>query len=144
MRKTQEMPPLFNTATVGFDRLIDMIDRGLSGEIQGQAFPPYNIEKLGDRAYRVILAVAGFSIEDLEIEVHEGTLEVRGKREPAEDNVTYLHRGIAERSFSRKFVLDEHVRVTGANLENGLLSVNMERELPEKEKPSLIEIKTGT
>jgi molecular chaperone IbpA len=140
MQKKNDLHPFFNTATVGFDRIAEMIDRGLNGETSNQAFPPYNVEKLNDTSYRVVLAVAGFSIEDLEIETHEGMLEVRGNTKDADDKVTYLHRGIAARSFSRKFYLDEKVRVTSANLDNGLLSIELLRELPEKEKPVRIEI----
>ncbi|MFX4299856.1 Hsp20 family protein [Pseudosulfitobacter pseudonitzschiae] len=140
MNKTVEKSPL-SFGAIGFDRIVDMIERSFHGEIQGPAYPPYNIEKTDDENYRITLAVAGFTLDELEIESHEGHLEIRGTRGEGKRDVTYLHRGIAERNFSRKFVLAETVRVHGAGLDNGLLSIDLTLEVPEKKKPRKVNIK---
>ena len=138
--RTYDFSPLFRSS-VGFDRLARVVD-GLAGE-QAPAYPPYNIEKTGEDAYRITMAVAGFSEGDLEVRTQENKLVIAGSREKAEDNDerSFLHRGIAERTFERQFSLADHIKVTAANLENGLLHVDLVREMPEAMKPRTIDIK---
>jgi molecular chaperone IbpA len=126
--------PFFRT-TVGFDRLLDLLDQA---EV-APGYPPYNIERSDENHYRVTLAVAGFAEKDLDIEVRDGVLTVEGKRED-QSKPSYLHQGIAGRSFQRQFQLAEHVEVKGARLENGLLHVELERRVPEGKKPRKIAI----
>ncbi len=139
-----DLTPLYRS-TVGFDRLASMLDQIMSHDVSAPTYPPYNIEKLGDDAYRITLAVAGFSEAELGIEVKEGTLTVTAaKRETkSESRPVYLHRGIAERGFERRFQLADHVKVSGAQLENGLLHIELVREVPEALKPRTISITTG-
>ncbi len=139
-----DLTPLYRS-TVGFDRLASMLDQIMSHDVSAPTYPPYNIEKLGDDAYRITLAVAGFGEDDLSIEVKEGQLAVTAtKREqPQAERPVYLHRGIAERGFERRFQLADHVKVTGAKLENGLLHIELVREVPESLKPRSIAITTG-
>jgi molecular chaperone IbpA len=125
----------FFRSTVGFDRLLDLLDSADTA----QGYPPYNIERSDENNYRVTVAVAGFGEKDLSIEVADGVLTVTGKRETAAGQ-TYLHQGIAGRAFERKFQLAEHVEVRGAKLENGLLHVDLERVVPEAKKPRKIAI----
>jgi molecular chaperone IbpA len=136
-----DLTPLYRS-TVGFDRLGSMLDQLLSGDTAAPGYPPYNIEKLGEDSYRITLAVAGFGEEDLNVEVRDQGLTVTAKkREVAEDSQrTYLYRGIAERGFERRFQLADHMKVTGARLENGLLHVDLVREVPEALKPRTIAI----
>jgi len=136
-----DITPLYRS-TVGFDRFGSMLDQLLSGDTAAPSYPPYNIEKLGEDAYRITLAVAGFGEEDLYIEVKDQGLTVTAKkREVAEDKQpTFLYRGIAERGFERRFQLADHMKVTGARLENGLLHVDLVREIPEALKPRTISI----
>jgi len=136
-----DLTPLYRS-TVGFDRFANMLDQVLTSEVSQPSYPPYNIEKTGDDTYRITLAVAGFSMGDLDIEAREGVLIVKGGKAPdaPEDGKVYLHRGIAERSFERRFQLADHVRAAGADLENGLLHIELVRELPETLKPRRIEI----
>ncbi|QIE57538.1 Hsp20 family protein [Pikeienuella piscinae] len=136
-----DLTPLYRS-TVGFDRFASMLDQVLTQESAQPGYPPYNIEKTGDDAYRITLAVAGFAMGDLDIEAREGVLVVKGGKAPADgdDAPVYLHRGIAERSFERRFQLADHVNATGAALENGLLHIDLVRELPEALKPRRIEI----
>ncbi|WP_340110185.1 Hsp20 family protein [Pikeienuella sp. HZG-20] len=136
-----DLTPLYRS-TVGFDRFASMLDQVLTADSGQPSYPPYNIEKTGEDAYRITLAVAGFSMGDLDIEARDGLLVVKGGKAPAksEDAPVYLHRGIAERSFERRFQLADHVHVTGAALENGLLHVDLVHELPEALKPRKIEI----
>ena len=139
-----DLSPLYRS-TVGFDRLFGMLDS--LGNFDGAAptYPPYNIERTGENAYRVTLAVAGFGESDINIEVKEGTLTVTGeKQEAAEgEGKEVLYRGIAARSFERRFQLADHVEVRGATLENGLLHVDLVREIPEAMKPRTIAINGG-
>ena len=130
----------FYRSTVGFDRLFDRLDN-LVGQEQ-KTYPPYNIEKLGVDAYRISIAVAGFADSDLVIESKENSLVVKGAKPTAADEKTreFLHRGIAERAFELRFQLAEYVEVVGAALENGLLHVELKRELPESKKPRTIQI----
>ncbi|MEO0623587.1 MAG: Hsp20 family protein [Pseudomonadota bacterium] len=139
-----DLTPLYRS-TVGFDRLASMLDQVMSHDVAAPSYPPYNIEKLGEDAYRISLAVAGFGEEDLTIEVKEGQLTVTAaKREkPEGERPVYLHRGIAERGFERRFQLADHVKVTGAGLEHGLLHIDLAREIPEALKPRTIAITTG-
>jgi len=137
-----DLSPLFRSA-IGFDRLPSLLDTAIRTAGPTDSYPPYNIEKTGEDAYRISIAVAGFARDDLEIEVRDGVLLVRGKNAEEPDGVTYLHRGIAGRAFERRFQLAEHVRAEAADLVNGLLTVDLVRELPEARKPRQIEIKTA-
>lgn len=143
--RTFDLTPLYRS-TVGFDRMATLLDRVMSAENGSQSYPPYNIEKTGENAYRITVAAAGFAEEDLGIESHEGQLVITGRKaDKAEPEATrVLHRGIAERSFERRFHLADHVKATGATLENGLLHVDLIREVPEALKPRKIEIATTT
>jgi molecular chaperone IbpA len=140
--RTYDLSPLYRS-TVGFDRLFNLLDTVAGGE--AQPYPPYNIERTGENAYRVTLAVAGFGEGDLDIQAKENVLTVRGeKKEEAHEEREMLYRGIAARAFERRFQLADHVEVTGASLENGLLHIDLVREIPEAMKPRKIVIgKTG-
>jgi molecular chaperone IbpA len=134
----------FYRSTVGFDRLFASLDQLVGGPDNGQTYPPYNIEKTGDNAYRVTLAVAGFGEEDLAIEAKENTLTIKGeKKETVEKDGEVLYRGIAARAFERRFQLADYVEVKGASLQNGLLHVDLVREIPEAAKPRQIKIANG-
>ncbi len=137
-----DFAPLYR-ATVGFDRVADMMDRVLTQEVTQPTYPPYNIEKTDEDAYRISLAVAGFTDEELTVEVRENALIVSAKRADEDGTKTYLHRGIATRAFERRFALADHVRVTGAVHENGMLHIDLKREIPEALKPRRIEIANG-
>lgn len=137
-----DLTPLYRS-TVGFDHLASILDQ-LSSMDGDNGFPPYNIERLGENEYRITMAVAGFSMDDLSIEVKEGTLTVHGEKQTEEKNREYLHRGIAARNFERRFRLADHVEVTSATLENGFLHVDLKRELPEAMKPRTIPIATNS
>ena len=136
-----DLSPLYRT-TIGFDRLAALLDQVLSGEANAPSYPPYDIEKIGEDRYRITLAVAGFSEEELTVEATAHMLTIRGRKREraAEEQPIYLHRGIAERAFERRFQLADHVRVTGARLENGLLHIDLVHELPEALKPRRIPI----
>jgi molecular chaperone IbpA len=137
-----DLAPLYRN-TVGFDRLFSMLDQLVSVDA-APSYPPYNIERTGENAYRISIAVAGFTDRDLTIEVKESTLSVRGDRKPAEERkVDVLHQGIAARSFDRRFQLADGVQVLGATLENGLLHLDLVREIPEAKKPKLIPISSN-
>lgn len=138
---TLDFSPLFRS-TVGFDRLSRLMDTALRNDEAG-GYPPYNIEALGEDAYRVTLAVAGFSPEDLTITSQENTLVVSGKQKGADDHTQYLYRGIAGRAFERRFQLADYIKVTGASLVNGLLNIELAREVPEAMKPRTIKIETA-
>ncbi|WP_120498739.1 Hsp20 family protein [Kiloniella sp. EL199] len=139
----RDLTPLLR-ATVGFDRMMNMLDASARPDTASSSYPPYNIEKTAEHDYRITMAVAGFSRNDLEITIKENSLHVAGKKERDEDDqVTYLHRGIANRSFERSFDLADHIKVTGANLENGLLIIDLTREIPESKKPRNIPISNG-
>jgi molecular chaperone IbpA len=133
-----DLAPLYR-ATVGFDRLADLMDRALVGDA-APTYPPYNIEKTAENAYRISIAVAGFGPEDLAVEVKENTLFVTARKAPETVERTYLHRGIATRAFERKFALADHVKVSGAAHEHGMLHIDLIRETPEALKPRRIEI----
>lgn len=141
--RSYDLSPLFRS-TVGFDRMTRLLENALNGDDNtNNAYPPYNIEKLGDDQYRVTMAVAGFSIQDLDITAHPNLLIVQGKAKEAEGAV-FLHRGIAGRAFERRFQLADHIRVANATLENGLLHIVLVREVPEAMKPRSIQISTST
>lgn len=133
--------PLFR-ASVGFDRIADMMDRMLAAEPAQPGYPPYNIEKTDESTYRITVAVAGFSADELSVEVKENALVIAARKgESDEDECrTYLHRGIATRAFERRFQLADHVKVTGATHADGMLHVDLVREIPEALKPRRIEI----
>jgi molecular chaperone IbpA len=137
-----DFAPLYRS-TVGFDRLFNLLD-GIGG-VDGDAptYPPYNIERKGENAYRITMAVAGFSQDELGVELKESTLTVRGEKKPAEKETEFLHRGIAQRGFERRFQLADHMLVQGADLVDGLLHIDLVRELPERMKPRKIEIASG-
>jgi molecular chaperone IbpA len=134
-----DLTPLYR-ATVGFDRIADLMDRALSADVAQQTYPPYNIEKTAEDAYRITIAVAGFASDDLTVEVKDGALHVAARKSPETEEPHYLHRGIATRAFDRRFALADHVRVTGALHEHGLLHIDLVRETPEALKPRRIEI----
>jgi molecular chaperone IbpA len=137
-----DLAPLYRN-TVGFDRLFSMLDQMVSVDA-APSYPPYNIERTGENAYRISIAVAGFTDRDLTVEVKENTLSVRGERKTSEERkVDVLHQGIAARSFDRRFQLADGVQVVGAALENGLLHLDLVRETPEAKKPKLIPISTN-
>ena len=142
--RTYDFTPLYRSA-VGFDRLANLLESAARTSQEG-GYPPYNIETTGENAYRIEIAVAGFSPDELNIEVKENLLTVSGRKTANDDAATqrtYLHRGLAERDFERRFQLADYVIVTDANLSNGLLSIALKRELPEALKPRRIEIGTG-
>ncbi|MEZ5930506.1 MAG: Hsp20 family protein [Alphaproteobacteria bacterium] len=138
-----DLSPLFRHS-VGFDRLDDLFERAFRNASQETSYPPYNIAKTGEDTYRITLAVAGFGADDLEIESKENLLTVRGKGAETENGTTYLHRGIAKRAFEHRFQLADYVRVNGADLNNGLLDIDLVRELPERMKPQNIAIGGGS
>ena len=137
-----DLTPLYR-ATVGFDQVADLMDRALASDVGQNTYPPYNIEKTDDDAWRISIAVAGFSDNDLAIEVKDRSLHVTGRKAADESERKYLHRGIATRAFERRFHLADHVRVTGASHENGMLNIDLMREVPEALKPRRIEISAG-
>jgi molecular chaperone IbpA len=141
--RTFDLNPLYRS-TVGFDRLFGLLD-SLSGDTRGETYPPYNIERTGENAYRITMAVAGFGQDDLSIEAKENVLTVKGekKAETEDDEKELLYRGIASRAFERRFQLADYVEVKGADLVNGLLHVDLVREIPEAMKPRSIAIGAG-
>ena len=144
MVRTLSLLDNFNQLTpyaVGFDRVFDTLNRYVDNNVNSTGFPPYNIQKVGDFKYQIDMALAGFSKDDIEVEVADGTLSVRSdKKEEPEDEFTY-HRGISYRKFERKFTLADDLVVNGAKLENGMLTVDLERIVPEDKKPRLISVK---
>jgi molecular chaperone IbpA len=141
MRTAFDFSPLYRTA-VGFDRLADLLETAAKSE-GASGYPPYNIETLGDNAYRIEIAVAGFKPEELSVDVKENVLTVSGRKTANDDGKRYLHRGLAERNFERRFQLADYVMVTDAQIADGLLQISLRRELPEQLKPRRIEIKSG-
>jgi len=139
-----DLTPLFRS-TIGFDRLLRLADAATRFEGSTQSYPPYNIEATGENAYRLTMAVAGFGRDDIEVTVKENELLVSGKSKKDEErDAAYLHRGIARRAFERRFQLADHIKVSGASLDNGLLHVDLTREVPEEKKPRRIEIAQGS
>ena len=141
MRQTDFTP--FYRSAIGFDRLFQMLDQA-SGFDSENTYPPYNIERTGDNAYRITLAVAGFDSDELKVEVKEQTLSITGEKAAEAKDKAYLHRGIAARSFERRFQLADHVDITGADIANGLLHVDLVRNVPERMKPRSIVISSTT
>ena len=142
--RNYDLTPLLR-ATIGFDRMFNMLDTANRLDDGALSYPPYNIEKAGDDAYRIVMAVAGFGEADLEVTAKENSLVVVGKKDKSEaapEQAGYLHRGIAARAFERRFDLADHIRVAGAGLENGLLTIELLRELPEAMKPRSIAIES--
>lgn len=137
-----DLAPLYR-ATVGFDQVADLVDRVLASDVRQPTYPPYNIEKTGDDSWRITIAAAGFSQDDLNVEVRENALIVSARKADDDGERTYLHRGIATRAFERRFHLAEHVRVTGAANADGMLSIDLAREVPEALKPRTIQITRG-
>jgi molecular chaperone IbpA len=138
--RTIDFSPLYRSV-VGFDRLADLLDAASADA--GQGYPPYNIERTGENDYRIEIAVAGFKPEELAIEVKEAVLTVQGRKAAGDEPRRYLHRGLAERDFERRFQLAEYVAVVDAHLADGLLQIALKRELPEALKPRRIEVQTG-
>ena len=134
-----DFAPLYR-ATVGFDRIADLMDRALSTDVAQNTYPPYNIEKTAEDAYRISIAVAGFTPDELSVEVKDAALVVTARKAPETAEKTYLHRGIATRAFERRFALADHVKVSGAVHEHGMLHIDLLREIPEAMKPRRIEI----
>ncbi len=139
-----DFAPLYRS-TVGFDRLFSLLDTLGTPDNGGQSYPPYNIERTGDDSYRISMAVAGFSDQEISIEAHRNVLTVKGERneEKTEDGKEVLYRGIAARAFERRFQLADHVEVKDASLKNGLLHIDLKRNVPEELKPRKIEITSG-
>ena len=129
-------------ATVGFDRVFDLLD-SVASQTGAAGYPPYNIEKTGEDTYRIVMAVAGFTDAELNVIQKEGELLISGKAQPAALEKEYLYRGIAGRDFERRFQLAEHVKVLGANLSNGMLTIELKREIPEEKKARSIRIDGG-
>lgn len=141
--RSLDFAPLYR-ATVGFDRIADLMDRALTTDVTQPTYPPYNIEKTADDGYRISIAVAGFTPDELNVEVKDGTLLVAARKGDEAEGKTYLHRGIATRAFERRFALADHVRVTGASHDLGMLHIDLVRETPEALKPRRIEIASAT
>jgi molecular chaperone IbpA len=141
--RTYDFAPLYRS-TVGFDRLATMLDRALTADVGANSYPPYNIEKSGEDEYRISIAVAGFSENELSVEMRDGQLVVSAKKaEEEKDPNTYLHRGIASRAFEKRFQMADHVRPVGAETKDGLLHIDLVREVPEALKPRRIEIQNS-
>jgi molecular chaperone IbpA len=135
--------PLFR-ASVGFDRMADLMDRVLTADPVQPTYPPYNIEKTDENAYRITIAVAGFAADELAVEVKENLLVVSARKAESEGERTFLHRGIATRAFERRFHLADHMRISGATHADGMLHIDLVREIPEALKPRRIEIARAT
>lgn len=140
--RSYDFSPLYR-ATVGFDRMMNLLDSASRVDETAPSYPPYNIEKISDDAYRISMAVAGFAEDELDITVTQNSLVVSGKKEKAADQTAkFLHQGIANRSFQRSFELADHIRIAGAALQNGLLHIELVREVPEAMKPRSIKIES--
>ena len=137
-----DFAPLYRS-TVGFDRLVQLLDSVSGPDADVPAFPPYNIERTGESQYRITMAVAGFSQDDIKIEVKEQSLTIKGEKKPEDKERQFLHRGIATRAFERRFQLADHVEVTGADMKDGLLHVDLVRNVPERLKPRTVAIGNG-
>ncbi len=140
---TIDLTPLYRN-TVGFDRLASLLDNAFRIEQGNSSYPPYDIEALDEQRYAISLAVAGFNQEELDIQAERGVLTVKGKKKEDKTKHNYLYQGIATRAFERKFNLADHVEITGARLDNGLLTIELKHELPEAMKPKKIEISTDS
>ncbi|MBU2864830.1 Hsp20 family protein [Reinekea marina] len=142
MRTAFDFSPLYRN-TVGFDRFASLLDSAAQSSNNSTNYPPYDIESTGENTYAITIAAAGFTEDELNITSENGTLVVKGKKEKTDEERKYLHQGIAFRSFERKFQLADHVEVTGANLQNGLLRIDLLKELPEAMKPKKIAINSN-
>ena len=138
-----DFAPLYRS-TVGFDQMAALLDSVAGGSADASTFPPYNIERLGENSYRISMAVAGFGTEDLKLESKESLLTVSGNKSDDTGSREFLHRGIAGRSFERRFQLADYVEVTGADIKDGMLHIDLKREVPEKMKPRTIAIGGGS
>ena len=136
-----DLSPLYRSF-IGFDHLASLLDSANRSEKSG-GYPPYNIESVSDDKYRITMAIAGFNESELEIQSEQNTLVVKGVKKPSTADKKFLYQGIAERNFERRFQLGDYVKVIGAEMENGLLHISLEREIPEALKPRKIEITTG-
>jgi molecular chaperone IbpA len=141
MRTDFDFSPYYR-ATVGFDRVFDLLDN-VASQSGSNGYPPYNIEKSGDNAYKIVMAVAGFAEAELNVTQKENELLVTGQAQNAQDEKQYLYRGIAGRNFERRFQLADHVKVVGAKLANGLLTIELQREIPEEKKPRAIPVEAA-
>ena len=139
--RTIDFSPLFRHS-VGFERMQRLLDASTRMESSAPSYPPYNIEQMGEDAYRISLAVAGFGEQDLDVTVEENTLVVTGKLADNTEDKTFLHRGIAGRAFERRVELADHIKVVGGSLVNGLLNIDLDREIPEEKRPRKIVIET--
>jgi molecular chaperone IbpA len=137
-----DFSPLFRS-TIGFDRLMRLADAATRVDATSLSYPPYNIESTGENSYRLTMAVAGFSPDEIDVVVKESELTVTGKAKKEDDKAHYLHRGIARRAFERRFNLADHMKIVGASLDNGLLHIDLERDVPEAAKPRKIAINAG-
>ncbi|MEL6112202.1 MAG: Hsp20 family protein [Pseudomonadota bacterium] len=137
--RNYDLTPLYRS-TVGFDRVFDLLESMSNAKVESGGYPPYNIERVAENDYRITLAVAGFGEDDIDIEVHENELKVTGTKPGVDDGREFLHQGIAGRAFERRFQLAEHVLVVGASLKNGLLNLDLRRDIPEAKKPRRIAI----
>jgi molecular chaperone IbpA len=137
-----DLAPLYR-ASVGFDQIADLMDRVFASDVDQSGYPPYNIEKTDENSYRISIAVAGFSVDDLNVEVKENALIVMARKADEDKERTFLHRGIATRAFERRFHLADHVQVTGAHHADGMLHIDLVREVPEALKPRRIEVSAG-
>ena len=137
-----DLSPLYRSS-IGYDRFGSLLDAAFQTEKSSASYPPYNIEVISENQYSITLALAGFTERELDIQVENGVLTVHGKKEAAEENKNYLHQGIANRSFERKFNLADHIEVVGAELTNGLLTISLVKEVPEAMKPKKISIGTS-
>mgnify|MGYP001110746204 CR=1 FL=1 len=142
--RTLDLSPLFRS-TIGIDRLSRLLDSAPQFDAAAPSYPPYNIEKTGEDSYRITMAVAGFGEDDLEVVTSENTLTVRAKATSDEEEKSrvFLHRGIAGRAFERRFQLADYIKVSGATLVNGLLNIELVREVPEAQKPRTVKIAVG-
>ena len=138
MRTNLDLAP-FRRSTVGFDRLFDLLENGTS-MMSGENYPPFDLEQDGEDRYRITLAVAGFRPDEIDVTAQQNLLIVSGRKAEQDDDRNYVHRGIAARSFERRFVLGDYVQVKGADMKDGLLSIELAREIPEEMKPKRIEI----
>ncbi|MCY4261568.1 MAG: Hsp20 family protein [Rhodobacteraceae bacterium] len=141
--RTYDLSPLYRS-TVGYDHFADLLDRALTKDTTQNTYPPFNIVKSSDEEYRISIAAAGFSTDELDIEVKENSLVVSARKKADEDGAVYLHKGIAQRSFDKKFQLADHVKVTGASYVDGMLNIDLKREIPEAYKPRKISIANGS
>ena len=137
-----DFSPLYRT-TVGFDHLSTLLDNIHRSDRAANSYPPYNIELINENNYQITMAVSGFKSDELDIKSEQRTLTVRGQKHPDQNSRNFLHQGIAARNFERKFQLADHIEITGAQLENGLLHIDLAREIPEAMKPKTIPIKEG-